>query len=449
FEARMRLDPNAVSAGIVNGFFTFDLSGDGIRDEIDFELLGNQAVGSQDIFTNVFDDAPFTGVGSGGNPALNDIAGFDLTDFNNYKIEWTPQAVKWFVNDSLVRTDTANVPDDPQKLHFNIWAPDSDFTQAFSSSLQPAATEGANQRFTSQVDWVEVNRINTQVSGNLLTDPSFETSNPSLNQSIGTTTGEWFRFNQASIVLGDLDGSDSTLPDVDPGSDPQDVFLAKTFGPFFGNTDASGLVQQVSASPGEEFEVTASAITELADSIAGTENFTTVQLAFADSNGNVLETSPFVPLDGSDFPLLDGRDPNLVEGVFVEGTASAVAPEGTAFARVTLLFVQIVDGTPGPNGLGGSVFFDDVSLVRLVAEEPPTVDGDYNNDTLVNAADYAVFRDGASPNSFASSDYDAWVANFGSANAVLAAVSTTVAVPEPAGWALILVSAAFVGRRRR
>lgn len=80
--------------------------------------------------------------------------------------------------------------------------------------------------------------------------------------------------------------------------------------------------------------------------------------------------------------------------------------------------------------------------------------GDYNDDGVVDAADYSVWRDElaaggslvnetASPGVVDSADYDAWVANFGAASAV------STAVPEPSALAMLCLTglAAFGARR--
>src|SRR5262249_39560623 len=139
---------------------------------------------------NYWNDQPFSHPGDGQyvNPA-----GLDLTQFQTYKVQWTPQSMKWYVNNTLVRTQTTNVPDDPLKLHFNLWAPDSSFADAFNAALQPTAVQANNQKYTVQVDHVEVNRINTTTSANLLVDSSFEDFTPHAPNG----TGGWTLFNNA------------------------------------------------------------------------------------------------------------------------------------------------------------------------------------------------------------------------------------------------------------
>ncbi len=87
------------------------------------------------------------------------------------------------------------------------------------------------------------------------------------------------------------------------------------------------------------------------------------------------------------------------------------------------------------------------------------VDGDYNADGFVNAADYTVWRDAlgqditlpnenATPGSVTQEDYDVWVSNYGSS----AGVAIAVSVPEPSTTLLTLASVgalAGLGGRRK
>ena len=443
FEARLRLKPS-VPGGLVGGFFVFDVPretppGTPVRDEIDWELISNQTTGAatNDPYSNFWNDGPFDDGGSG---QFHDVAGLDLTQFQDYRVEWTPQNIKWFVNGALVRTQSSNVPDDPMRLHFNLWAPDSSFEAAFDEALQPAATAEAGQTYKLQVDHLEVNRIQTISSDNLLVDPSFEDFNlTSITPDNGGLTDTWLTFGNVSIEPDDPDGIDPNVPDMAPDG----IFMAKAFGPFAGQSDASGFLQNVPALAGEEFEARVQAQTPSGDGIAGTENFNTIALSFLDSNGDLLETEAFQGINQKDFPLLDGRDPNMPEDQFVEGVVNAIAPAGTAFARVSLLFVQL-------NEEGGASWFDDVSLVRLT---PDVVfnEADFDRDGDVDGDDFLAWQTGFGTSSGAlkeNGDFDndedvdgddflGWQANFGLGEGAGAAT----AVPEPATGVLALLAA--------
>lgn len=72
--------------------------------------------------------------------------------------------------------------------------------------------------------------------------------------------------------------------------------------------------------------------------------------------------------------------------------------------------------------------------------DPPTeLLGDYNEDGTVNAADYAVWRDGGSPDD-TQAGYDLWKANFGNTNEELG--SGSAAVPEPASLVCVFLALA-------
>ncbi len=70
--------------------------------------------------------------------------------------------------------------------------------------------------------------------------------------------------------------------------------------------------------------------------------------------------------------------------------------------------------------------------------------GDYSGDGVVDAADYTVWRDGLG-DQFVQSDYDVWLANYGSP-LVSRATST---VPEPVGLAAALLGVIAIARRPR
>jgi hypothetical protein len=168
FETRSRLLPGT-PGGILGSLFSYVTNGT-VRDEIDFELLSNDIPGSNDrILTNVFVDDDFS---QGGDSAFVTPPGHDITQFNDYRIEWRPDRIDWYINDVLVRTETMSVPDgivaggvtDPLRIHLNAWAPDQFFGVAYNAALQPASSAGQNQRYTYEVDRVEIRRVGCSVA---------------------------------------------------------------------------------------------------------------------------------------------------------------------------------------------------------------------------------------------------------------------------------------------
>jgi hypothetical protein len=184
------------------------------------------------------------------------------------------------------------------------------------------------------------------------------------------------------------------------------------------------------------------------DSIRGTANFNTVALSFLNASGATIETAPFVPVNGKDFPVLDGRDPNLVEDAWVEGVVNAIAPAGTAYVRISLFFIQLMNQ-------GGASWFDDVSLVRLTPDIV-SLDGDFNNDGKVDAADYIVWRKNTANNALPNDNgvgtqaerYALWTASFGTM-AGSGGGQSNAAVPEPSACVLALVALVVAAACRR
>lgn len=368
FNARARVvNP---PGGLAGGIFLFDVtrtngSGDLVRDEIDHEIITNeiQPGGQRRVFTNHWNEGPFTGPGSGGFPRFDSLgAGFDQTQFHNYTIDWRPDRISWYVDNTLVRTTSTAVPDDPMNARINFWAPDSGWPDAFNAALQPAATAGANQQFFLEVDDVSISRQNTTLGPNLLVDPSFENGDLIIDP---VATGGWFQFANA------FEATDVVRTGF---------FSAKAFGPFDGSTNASGIFQNVVASPGDVFEASAFASTTAADTIAGTSNFVTVKIEFLNAAGAVIGGNQKETI------ILNGQDPDMPEDQWVEGVVNAVAPAGTTKARVVLPFIQFAQGIRNPpNQDPGAVWFDDVSFRRIISG--PSVDADFNNDGLLNCTD--------------------------------------------------------------
>jgi len=86
----------------------------------------------------------------------------------------------------------------------------------------------------------------------------------------------------------------------------------------------------------------------------------------------------------------------------------------------------------------------------LVNEYPttPALIGDFNNDGIVDAADYVVWRKGLSI-AYTQSDYNVWRAHFGQTANSASGASGNSAVPEPAGLVLMMFATAGWGVRRR
>ena len=120
FEATIKAAPKN---GIVTGFF---LHRDSPRQEIDIEITGNKR---NQLLINVFYNPGDVGAkydyGYRGSPVYIDL-GFDASEsYHKFSIEWQPNEIKWFVDDTLVHHrfewDPTPIPHLPMAIHFNSW----------------------------------------------------------------------------------------------------------------------------------------------------------------------------------------------------------------------------------------------------------------------------------------------------------------------------------------
>jgi endo-1,3-1,4-beta-glycanase ExoK len=103
----------AKSEGIVTSLFTYTGPSDGNpHDEIDIEILGKDTTKMQvNYFTN----------GMGGHETFIDL-GFDASlDFHIYAFEWSPTAINWYVDNTLVHTETISIPTTPGRIMMSLW----------------------------------------------------------------------------------------------------------------------------------------------------------------------------------------------------------------------------------------------------------------------------------------------------------------------------------------
>ena len=161
FETRARFvddASNPLSPGVIGGIFLFGLDANfpnpNERDEIDFELLSNTPQNS--ISTNIFNDDGFD---QSGDFVITSVAGLDLTQFNDYRIEIQIDSTRFFVNDQLIREETSNLALEPQDFRLNINAQGPEFAAAFSAQIQPTSNPANNEIFIMEVDSLVITQI--------------------------------------------------------------------------------------------------------------------------------------------------------------------------------------------------------------------------------------------------------------------------------------------------
>ncbi len=186
------------------------------------------------------------------------------------------------------------------------------------------------------------------------------------------------------------------------------------------------------------------------------ENFTLIENAAANDNRLVLVKLE-INTSGND-TLSIWADPSTLNPL---GSPTVIIDNQDVFSELGP-FTQSKFESPAQSG---PAFFDEIRLATTFEDAtgifPPTATpGDYNGDTVVDAADYTVWRDnlgqsaavlGAARNpavtdpNVVQADYDFWKASF--PNAAVGGIGT--AVPEPASLAgLALTVIAGIACRR-
>ena len=135
--------------GLVGGAFLYDIFSTGFHSEIDFELLSNNL---DKVQTNIYANEPL----GAGHPEFNSAPQLDVTQFNIYRIEWLPNKVRWFVNNSLVRETSNTIPQEQLRLFLNFYAPSCNWATACDANLQPASRIEDNKTYLFDIDSVRV-----------------------------------------------------------------------------------------------------------------------------------------------------------------------------------------------------------------------------------------------------------------------------------------------------
>lgn len=250
-------------------------------------------------------------------------------------------------------------------------------------------------------------------------DPSTELLlNPGLDE-------EPPEFDPAFIVTQDPGGNFGTPGDTiqtagfanRPESGGTQGAWLRSFEGSVADTAGATLEQTVDGTPGGEYTFSAWSRfeTNYVGGVDGTGTTTELELAFLDGSGVEIGTPLSLDVKASRESQSGG---NANDSEWYEHVLMGTAPAGTASVRVT---AEALGMFTSPDGGAQSAFFDDLSLMLATAG----LAGDYNDDGIVDAADYTVWRDGGSPDS-SQAGYDTWAANYGAT-----APSAATSVPEP------------------
>jgi hypothetical protein len=297
---------------------------------------------------------------------------------------------------------------------------------SFSENFNTLAASGANNTsIPSEFKFVEAGS-----SGNLT---SAANTGPS-------TTGDTYSFGATS-------NSDRALGELTTST------VQSTIGACFVNNTNHPFTSFTISYTGEQWRLAA------ADANVDGLNF-----EFSTDPAATVTTGTYIAVDDLDFfsPNNSAASVGALDGnaaanrkffpAFAITPASPIQPEGTFYIRWRPV---LVSGTNTNDGLA----IDDFSIGTVLA---PGVGGDYNNNGVVDAGDYVVWRkrlnqavtipNDISPGVVIAQDYIEWINRFGKTTFDFGA-GAGASVPEPAGLVLVVGIAAAGstwtrGRRR-
>ena len=205
----------------------------------------------------------------------------------------------------------------------------------------------------------------------------------------------------------------------------------KLFGQFNGNDNFSGISQGISVAEGDVVRASSSIFVDSMDTLVGTENEVVMKIEFFDEYGGVFGTSDLI----SEHQITIANS-NSPEDLWTDYFLMETAPTGAQEARLVFYFRQ-------PHNEAGAVHIDN-SLIEVLSH---FLAGDYNDNGIVDAADYTVWlqsiggQAGTLPNDIdggpiGQAQYATWKSNFG--NAI--GNTTKTVVPEPWSFVLLVIS---------
>lgn len=262
-------------------------------------------------------------------------------------------------------------------------------------------------------DWTgSITWLNFDITGSTIFDNIFIDGSPAV---------------PGSNVQFTVDGSQSVLTIDDGSIDPG--LLSLVVDPVTGYTRIDGADVNVDI---DYYEISSAA------SQLNTGDWQSLQDQGIDGNTAV---------DGFGWEEAGGSNPAVVAEAFLTGPGGS---DSTVAASSTYAFLgELFDG--GATVTEDLQFFYQVdgalvqgNVIADTVTPPVGIDGDYNNDGMVDAADYTVWRDNlgtsavlpndTTPGSVDAGDYTVWVNNFGQSSSA----SSASAVPEPTTIALVV-----------
>ena len=151
-----------------------------------------------------------------------------------------------------------------------------------------------------------------------------------------------------------------------------------------------------------------------------------------------------VTVNGGTFEIASGVANAIADAAMLSIDGAGMVNLGSGIneiiAGLTLDGVMQAGGTYGSSMSGAQFQLDDwFSGMGILTVADPGLDGDYNGDGTVDAADYVMWRKNPAAFGGDPAGYNTWRANFGEGGAGGGALSGRAAVPEPSTTMLLLL----------
>ena len=156
YKARVRIPKE--TPGLVCAFYVIGPPSSPTTDEIDIEFLTSQS--SDHFLTTSWakwrENPEVYNDGITHSNQMVVLPNFNRGEWNVFEISHLPDRIEWFVNGQLVRTETGVIPTKNMQVRFNIWAPASTWTEAYSAALQATANAADNETYYFDIDYMHV-----------------------------------------------------------------------------------------------------------------------------------------------------------------------------------------------------------------------------------------------------------------------------------------------------
>jgi len=187
----------------------------------------------------------------------------------------------------------------------------------------------------------------TGTSGNLLANPSFESD----DGGTPPRPTDWLVYPGDRTNYAIVKDGDTLYNSSDTWDDPNGTQSVKLYGLFTGTGNETPLYQEFDGSAGQNYTLTGSAYMHADDPITATDTEAYLSIKYFDGSYNFL--------GADDSSKVTSTSPT---NTWIDLTATGTAPAATAHVQGAIEYSQCVGQTNCYTG--GSVYFDDLSLVQ-------------------------------------------------------------------------------------